>query len=196
MTGGVSLRPWIRITFLGWLLGIVLVVALALAGEAVGVRGSQIAVGLGMGLGVGIAQERALGPLLGGAHAWRWASAGGLAVPFLAVDVARLLGHPLPYSLYVAIIAAGLTAGAAQARLLKPVGVSPVAWIGASLAGWTTASLLAALADSLTRWSSIRGLPGALLYLGLVAGGGLFLGAATSVPLRRIAGKEPTTQES
>nr|MBP9947848.1 hypothetical protein [Vicinamibacteria bacterium] len=57
-----SLRPWVRITFLGWLLGIVLVVALALTGEMAGVHGSQIAVGLGMGLGVGVAQERALRP--------------------------------------------------------------------------------------------------------------------------------------
>jgi len=183
----VSLRLWIRITFLGWLLGIVLVVAIALVGEVVGVRGSQISVGLGMGLGVGIAQERALRPLLGPSQLWRWASAMGLAIPFLVVDLARMSGRPIPYSLYVAIVAAGLTAGGAQAYLLRPRGIAPGSWIGASCAGWIAASLMAALADSFTAWSPVRGLAGALLYLGLVCVGGLLLGAATSVPLRRFA---------
>ena len=187
MSDPISLRPWIRITFLGWLLGIVFVVALALVGEVVGVHGSQISVGLGMGLGVGIAQERALRPLLGTSQSWRWVSALGLAIPFLVVDLARGLGRPIPYSLYVAIIAAGLTAGALQARLLKPHGLAPLSWIGASALGWTAASLMAAFADSLTRWSSVRGIPGAVLYLGLVGAGGVLLGAATSLPLRSIA---------
>jgi hypothetical protein len=187
MSDPISLRPWIRITFLGWLLGIVFVVALALVGEVVGVHGSQISVGLGMGLGVGIAQERALRPLLGASQSWRWVSAFGLAIPFLVVDLARGLGHPIPYSLYVAIIAAGLTAGTLQARLLKPHGLAPLSWIGASALGWTAASLMASFADSLTRWSSVRGVAGAVLYLGLVGAGGVLLGAATSIPLRTLA---------
>jgi len=187
MSEPISLRPWIRITFLGWLLGIAFVVALALVGEVVGVHGSQISVGLGMGLGVGIAQERALRPLLGASQSWRWVSAAGLALPFLVVDLARVFGRPIPYSLYVAIIAAGLTAGTLQARLLKPHGLAPLSWIGASALGWTAASFMAALADSLTRWSSVRGIAGALLYLALVGAGGVLLGAATSIPLRQLA---------
>ena len=35
-----SLRPWVRITFLGWLLGIVLVVALALILPVIGMTKS------------------------------------------------------------------------------------------------------------------------------------------------------------
>ena len=61
----VSVRPWIRLTFLGWLLGIVLVIAIAFITEMAGIRAAQIPVGLGMGLGVGMAQERALRPFLG-----------------------------------------------------------------------------------------------------------------------------------
>lgn len=187
MPHDISLRPWIRITFLGWLLGIVLVVAIALVGEVAGVHGSQLVVGLGMGLGVGFAQERALRPLLGASQSWRWVTTIGLSAPFLLFDLARVVGLGLPYSLYIAVAVAGLTAGLAQARLLAPHGVDASRWVIASGAGWTGAAVAAALADSMTRWSTIRGLPGALLYLGLVGLGGVVLGLATSVPLRHAA---------
>lgn len=187
-----SLRPWVRITFLGWLLGIVLVIALALTGEMVGVHGSQIAVGLGMGLGVGIAQERALRPLLGPSQSWRWVSTLGLALPFLIVDVARLMGLPLPYSLYAAISLAGVCVGVGQAALLRGQPVSAPLWILASAVGWSAAALMAATADTLTRESTLRGLPGALLYLAIVGGGGVMLGIITSLPLRSLAAAATT----
>ena len=37
-----------------------------------------------------------------------------LTLPFLVVDFARLLGTPLPYSLYPAVAVGGIAAGAAQ----------------------------------------------------------------------------------
>ena len=181
----VSVRPWIRLTFLGWLLGIVLVIAIAFITEMAGIRAAQIPVGLGMGLGVGMAQERALRPLLGEVPAWRSASALGLALPFLIVDLARLLGTPIPYSLYPAISLAGLTAGAAQAYVLRPHPISAPVWVVANTAGWTAGSLLVSVADSLGDIPRLRGIEGALLYLTLVAMGGVFLGLATSIPLRR-----------
>ncbi|MBP6703064.1 MAG: hypothetical protein KBH14_18570 [Vicinamibacteria bacterium] len=182
-----SLRPWVRITFLGWLLGIVLVVALALTGEMAGVHGSQIAVGLGMGLGVGVAQERALRPLLGPSQSWRWVSTFGLALPFLLVDIARLLGFQPPYSLYGAVAVAGVSAGIGQAALLRGRPVSAPLWVLASAIGWSAAAALVAAADTLTRESTLRGLPGALLYLGIVGAGGVVLGLVTSLPLRPLA---------
>ena len=186
MTDTLSLRPWVRITFLGWLLGIVLVIAIALVSEMVGIRASQIPVGLGMGLGVGLAQERALRPLLGDSHAWRWTTALGLALPFFIVDLSRLLGMPVPYSLYVAIAIAGVTAGAGQAYVLRPHPISAPLWILTSALGWTAGSLMVAAADSLGNIPGLRGLGGALLYLALVAMGGVFVGLATSLPLRRL----------
>ena len=187
MTKDISLRPWIRTTFLGWLLGIALVIGIALIGEVVGVHGSQLVVGLGMGLGVGFAQERALRPLLGASQSWRWATTLGLSAPFLLFDLARVIGLGIPFSLYIAVAVAGVTVGLAQARLLKPHGIESLPWVLASFAGWTCAALTSALADSMTRWSTIRGLPGALLYLGLVGLGGILLGLVTSVPLRKLA---------
>ena len=45
---------WLRATVAGWLLGVPLIVALALLGEAVGVGGAQFLVGVGMGAGLGL----------------------------------------------------------------------------------------------------------------------------------------------
>jgi hypothetical protein len=186
MTDTLSLRPWMRVTFLGWLLGIVLVIAIAMVSELGGVRASQLPVGLGMGLGVGLAQERSLRPLLGDSHAWRWATAVGLAFPFFIVDLSRLVGMPVPYSLYAGIAVAGVTAGAGQAWVLRSHPIRAPLWILTSAVGWTAGSLMVAAADSLGNIPGLRGLGGALLYLTLVAMGGVFLGLTTSLPLRRL----------
>jgi hypothetical protein len=189
----VSPRAWIRITFLGWLFGIVLVMAIAFMTEMVGIRAAQIPVGLGMGLGVGLAQERTLRPLLGERPTWRWASALGLALPFLIVDLARLLGNPIPYSLYPGLAAAGVTAGAAQAYALRPHPISAPLWILANALGWSAGASMVAAADSLGDVPGLRGIEGVFLYLALVALGGVFLGAATSVPLRGVTAPEDPT---
>jgi hypothetical protein len=187
MPDTLSPRSWIRVTFLGWLLGIVIVIALAFLSEMFGIRAAQLPVGLGMGLGVGILQERALRPFLGEASGWPRASALGLALPFLVVDIARLLGTPLPYSLYPAVAVAGIAAGGAQASLLRPLPIRAAPWILASGAGWAGGAFLVATADSLGDIPGLRGIEGAILYLTLVAMGGIVLGATTSVPLRRVS---------
>jgi hypothetical protein len=42
------------------------------------------------------------------------------------------------------------------------------------------------VADAATRLWGVRGLPGALLYLGIVASGGVMLGIVTGFSLRRL----------
>lgn len=185
-----SSGAWIRLTFLGWLLGLVLVVGIAFVTEMAGIRAAQIPVGLGMGLGVGIGQERALRPLLDEWPPWRWTSAMGLALPFLIVDLARLAGMPIPYSLYPGVGVAGITVGIAQARALRPYAVNGPLWILASALGWSAGALMFAAADSLGNIPGLRGIEGVFLYLVLVALGGVILGAATSVPLRRLKAPE------
>ena len=79
---------WLRATALGWLLGVPLIVALALLGEAVGIGGAQFLVGAGMGAGLGLTQGRVIRTVLPGSAPWFWSCVLGLAVPFAAVDVA------------------------------------------------------------------------------------------------------------
>ena len=185
MTAPISARSWIRLTSLGWLLGVVLVIAIALVSEMVGVRAAQLPVGLGMGLGVGIAQERGLHPLWGASRAWRWATVIGFALPFMIVDVTRLIGIALPYSLYGAVTMGGAAAGTGQAWVLRPPPIGALWWVLTNTLGWTAGGLMVAAADSLGNVPGLRGLTGAFLYLALVAIGGVFLGLATSIPLSR-----------
>jgi hypothetical protein len=182
----VSLGSWIGATTLGWILGVPLVAGLALIGESLGIGGVQVLVGAGMGLGVGLLQGRLVRRLgISWSH-WVLACALGLSAPFLVWDVARKLGYDPRFALYLCVIAGGVLVGLWQARLLRARFVNAAAWVPASFIGWTLAAVSAGLSDQLTRTRSVRGIAGALLYLGLVAVGGPLLGWVTGLGLGRL----------
>lgn len=180
---------WIRATSGGWLLGVPIIVVFALAGEAVGIGGAQWLVGAGMGAGLGLLQARALRGTIERPSAWFWSCVGALTAPFLAIDLASFAGRPFASPIYPAVVAAGLVAGVWQARLLRQRFDGAWAWVAASVAGWTLAGGAVALADLRPLGGSLRGLPGALAFLGMVALGGLLLGLVTGVALARITGR-------
>lgn len=190
MTSQALSRRWVRATWAGWLLGIPCIIALALAGEAVGIGGAQALVGLGMGVGVGVMQGREMREVTGRAAPWAWSCALGLALPFLAYDIARVSGWEPRYSLYACVAAGGLVTGAWQALILRPHVRRPGAWVAASSAGWTLAAGAAALADIVRVLPPVRGLAGALLYLGVTVLGGLVLGVVTGFALDRLVRRE------
>ena len=175
--------PWIRATWAGWALGVPLVILLALAGESLRIGPLQFPVGLGMGMGVGLMQGRVVRNLLGAAAPWRWSCALGLALPFLVADLAQQAGRALPYSLYLAVALGGLIVGIWQALLLRRRFSRVGWWVAASVLGWSLAAGLGAVADGLPRSHAIRGIWGALAYLGIVGGGGLVLGVVTGLVL-------------
>lgn len=192
-TARAELAPWVRATALGWILGIPAIVLLSVLGEALGLEHVQSPLGLGMGAALGLAQAHALRRLVPRPLRWPAATLWGLAAPFLAWDLAALAGSRLPWSLLVAVPAGGLLAGLLQAPLLRPLGVRRLHWALASLVGWALASDSVVLADGLRRFTSLRGLPGALAYLALVAAGGVLLGLATGLVLRRGPGSGPAS---
>ncbi|HKV74040.1 MAG TPA: hypothetical protein VJN95_05950 [Gemmatimonadales bacterium] len=182
---GVSALRWIRATWFGWLLGIPAVAVLALLGELLGLGGAQGWVGAGMGIGVGVLQARALRPVGVGMTPWVTATALGLAAPFLAIDLIRLLGGHVPYYLLICVAVGGWTVGALQARLLAgPRG----RWVVASAFGWLLAAVAAWSADALFRSHRVAGVIGALEYLGLLACGGGLLGFVTAPTIRQMHG--------
>lgn len=182
----VSLGSWVRATSLGWLLGIPLIAGFALLGEAIGIGGAQVLVGVGMGTGIGLLQGRIVRQVLTRAWPWVVASTVGLALPFLVIDVAHLLHRDLPYNLQVAVALGGVSVGACQAWLLRRHVARPLLWMVVSLAGWALAALPTLGADRMFRTHAMRGLWGGLLYLGLLAIGGLVLGLVTGPALRRL----------
>lgn len=191
MTGHAGLtRRWTRATWGGWLLGIPCIITLALAGEAVGIGGSQVLVGAGMGAGVGLMQGRVMRGVIGKAAPWAWSTAIGLALPFLVFDLASAAGREWPFSLYLCVAIGGLLVGAGQARLLRPRFRGAGWWVAASAVGWSLSAGAAALADSGRGSQSVRGIAGALLFLGIAAFGGLVLGLVTGTALARLPGRE------
>lgn len=174
---------WVRATWAGWVLGIPLIAALALLGEAIGIGGVQVLVGIGMGTGVGWMQGRVIRSVLNRIAPWVWSCIVGLGVPFGVVDVAKALHWNLPYSLYLSVALGGLIVGTWQTALLRSHVRNAGWWIAGSILGWNLAAGMVAIADALFRSHSIRGLAGLLIYLGSIAGGGLLLGLVTGAVL-------------
>jgi hypothetical protein len=136
-----------------------------------------------MGAGIGFMQGRFMRSIVHKVAPWTWSCIVGLAIPFLLTDIAKAAGLDLPYSLQLAVAVGGLTAGAWQSLILRPRFHKTGSWVAASALGWTVAAGTAAVADSLSGSQSLRGLAGALTYLGIIAIGGVILGLVTSVSL-------------
>jgi hypothetical protein len=99
----------------------------------------------------------------------------------------------------LAVAFGGIVAGFRQAYLLRAHKLRSEWWILISGVGWMLAALSSGAADALGRAHFIRGLAGAIVYLGLTAAGGLVLGATTGVVLVRLlraptVGHNPPTE--
>lgn len=174
---------WTRVTWLGWLIGVPMIIVLSLIGEMLGIGGVQFIVGAGMGIGIGFMQARVMRKILEHPALWVWSSIVGLAAPFLVTDLAKAVGFNLPYSLPVAVTVAGLIVGIWQATILSSRVRQAGWWIAACALGWALAAGLASIADWLPRAYGIVGILGAAIYLGIVAAGGLVLGLVTGICL-------------
>lgn len=190
-TGARLLLRWVRATWLGWLLGIPLIVALALVGEAVGIGGAQGLVGAGMGAGIGLAQGRVVRDLLGRWAPWFWSCVLGLSAPFVLADLARIAGLGLGYSLPVCVMLGGLAVGVWQAVILAGRMRHTWRWFAANAVGWSLVAATSAVGDVVSRPGVLRGIAGALGYLGIMASGGLVLGLVTGAALVWMLRHEP-----
>ena len=182
MIDGKLLLSWIRATWFGWLLGIPIITVLALIGEAVHIGGAQVLVGVGMGTGIGLMQARVIRRILHKSTLWIWSCIVGLGTPFLSTDISKVVGWNLPYSLPAAKGLGGLIIGIWQALILRSRLRQTGWWIVASALGWALAGGTSAMADS-PRAHAIRGIWGAVVYLGIIAAGGLILGLVTGLCL-------------
>lgn len=171
---------WIRATTIGWFVGFVLVVVLALVWESVG-GAAQFMVGVGMGAGVGFVQSRQARAWLPSPRRWLWASVAGLGVPFVLWDLGALGGLDDALSLPACAVVGSVLAGAVQARLMRAGPGASAAWVAASVVGWGVPVGLMALRST--------GAPPVLAAAGTMVGmfgGGLILGAVTGAVLPRV----------
>jgi len=181
---------WLRMTTIGWFLGFLIMLVLIVVAEAFSAQG-QAVVGLGIGGGVGYWQSRALRGWLAQPRRWVVASVVGMGVPFVAWDVAAVLGLDTLFShwLPVCVATGGLFVALWQWRLLRPRATRAAWWVPACWIGWT----LPALAVALNDWSAIPGPWGELVALLGMFFGGAMLGAVTARPLVRMLGDPPPT---
>ena len=182
---------WVRATFVGWILGVPLVAAFALAGEVLGIGGAQVLIGAGMGAGIGLLQVRVLRTILGSYWPWFWSCTIGLAIPFLAADIAKIFAGEINIAVPVAL--AGLTVGMWQMLLLRSSLQETGWWLGANLLGWSLAAGTVFLSENALGSDWLRGTWGALAYLGLIVGGGLVIGLITGAALVRMRAVSPAT---
>lgn len=167
---------WIRATAVGWLLGLLLVIALAFAFDAIGLSGTQSFVGIGMSLGVAWMQRRHV-PVE--PRKWLRVTVGGVSAPFLLADITSLIGLGVGFSLPVCTALGGGLAGWWQARALGAL-VVPGRWTLLSLGGWTIGAGAALGASELMAMRYIVGVPALLAFIALTGIGGVLLGLISS----------------
>ena len=164
---------WVRATFLGYLLGFVLILLGGIVGDLLGLPGSDFIVGIGMGLGVGYAQGRMARPWLGKTMHWMWATVIGLGRLFLAEDLVAAAWSEFDslHSLQLDVAIGGLLVGLMQRRILRSHCSRANWWVPASVAGWALAASTASVTFS-GDWDAI-------LNLGMILMGGVVLGVVT-----------------
>lgn len=168
---------WVKATTLGWLLGFVLVVVLAVVWDQVG-GGAQFMVGMGMGAGVALGQARIVEEEVGWPGRWIWSTTFGMGIPFLVWDLGAVLGADEFFSLPLCVVAGSLFVGVLQGRLLSRRYRNTIWWIPANLVGWGVPVAVLALGDS-----GVLSGAGGLVSVAAMLSGGAALGAITGKAL-------------
>lgn len=169
---------WVIATTLGWLLGLVLTLILAVGWGLLGGQ-AQFMIGISMGAGVGYMQHRHLEDWIDRPLRWLWISIAGMGAPFIFWDIGTYAGFGSLFSLPACVLAGGLLTGILQLDLLRERMDRAVWWVLASTAGWAPPVAAIAIHD-------LDLAPGFFDTAFLIAGllfGGTILGAITGKAL-------------
>ncbi len=164
---------WVRGTFIGYLIGFVLIILGSAAGDLIGMPGSDFIIGIGMGAGIGYAQGRQARQWLGATWPWVLATVIGLGVPFVVEDLVAAAWSEFDslHSLQLDVAICGLFVGLLQRRILRSHSDRANWWVLVSVAGWTLAAWTAS--------ANFTGPFDAILNLGMILMGGVVLGVVT-----------------
>ncbi|MBK9401171.1 MAG: hypothetical protein IPN36_10010 [Bacteroidetes bacterium] len=174
-----TIQGWIKATFLGWLLGVVLILVLSSLLDSAGIEHMQFYLGVGMGTGVGFTQWLFLKKSLKMDVRWFLYSILGMGLPFIIVDL--LPEGMIAHKIATGISMGALTTGVMQHLLLKIQTRQAILWIPYSFIGWTMGVLTVFIIDYTMALKPIlsNNLLLALINLLLILGGGLVLGFIT-----------------
>lgn len=180
------IRQWTIATWLGWVLGVVVLLVALVVGESF-LPPSEFLIGICMGGGVGWMQGRVLAGEGVSKGEWTLVTMIGIGLPFILGDILAAFGFalPSPIRLPVTVAAGGFLAGLLQFRILRTVSSEAAWWVPAATGGWVLATLTASLSgmntnEALGRWMSF------LFSIGTIIVAGAVLGLLTGVVLKRV----------
>ncbi len=131
---------WVVANSAGWVLGIIVVIALATLQESTHV-GNAVYLGAGMGWSIGFAQWLIARKWFDATSRWMWASTIGITTPFLFADLVRMRDLS-SFVLPVLAAAGGLLSGLMQRNSLRSHLAKADRWIAVSAVAWTCPALL------------------------------------------------------
>ena len=177
---------WIISTFLGWILGFLVILILAVGLDSIGIGNLQFFIGAGIGTGVGFMQWRTIRSFVNNKK-WIWYSAFGLTIPFLIFDLLNILNffHVGDYGLPLSTGLGGLIVGSLQFLILKDVSQKATLWILGSFIAWILAAFTVFF-TSYTKALISNNFVGFAINIILILGGGVVLGITTAVLLKKI----------
>ena len=175
-----SIGRWTKFTFLGWFVGIFLLIGLSALLDSIGIEKFQFYVGVGLGAGVGFFQWRVLKKSMGTNPQWFWSSVLGMGIPFLIFDlVSQFSGHSLgDYNLPLSTCSGAILISLLQFRILKKYSQQANRWFFGSMAGWILAAATVLSIDYI-KMIIHNNWVGFFINLTLILGGGVVLGFVT-----------------
>lgn len=171
-----SVGRWTLMTFLGWLVGVVLILVFSAFLFVSEVRPIQFYIGTGMAIGIGFFQWIYLKKHLNMSVLWWIATIIGITLPFVAFDF--LLEPDSEYLLLLSTVCGSLLYSFLQFLLLRKHSTKAIWWIPITFVAWMAALGLIWLIDlmMLIRGTGIMLAVTAILNLVLILGGGVIVG--------------------
>lgn len=134
--------PWLVATSVGWICGVIVVLALDVIHDLLHV-GNGVYIGVGMGWSVGFAQSRVARKWFGATSRWMWASTVGVTIPFLLADLVGADWNRDYWYLIPGLAAAGgLLSGLLQTSSLHARSGKTNWWVATSGVAWMCPALL------------------------------------------------------
>jgi hypothetical protein len=179
---------WVLATFVGWIVGVAVIIVLAGAVDALHLNDS-LAIGVGMGLSIGFAQWLTARRYFGMSSQWLWASVVGIGAPWIVGAATGYVHGGVQIPTLTALAAfGGFVTGAWQRRLLPRTIRSR--WIITSVVAWSAAAVLPIAIMTSGHPSSLLGV---IRNIGGLAGGGGVLGLITGFALKPAVTDAPPT---
>lgn len=182
----ITVARWTRVTFYGWLLGVILILLLSSLLDAAGIEHVQFYLGVGMSAGVAFTQWLLLKKHQAIGTSWILYAVTGMGIPFIILDI--LPDDAIAYKIPLSIALGSLGVGLLQFTMLKTYSPKAHLWIPGCVIGWLLAVGTVFIVDYTKQLSPVisSNLVLALLNLFLILAGGIVLGLITGFTLRRV----------